>query len=179
MTRLLACSIALGVLTLPAPVAAQSPNVVTHETTTRARVDRLEKSIRVVTLVAEGNLVQSVYVDPAVKAFDDLKVGDKVTVRYVESAVVKARRNAELKDLHDSTAEAQKADANVVQQLTAVVTIESIDPQGLSVTYRTADGRKMMRPVPDPKLVDGLRSGDRVEVTLTRARAISIEPDRR
>jgi hypothetical protein len=36
----------------------------------------------------------------------------------------------------------------------------------------------MTRPVPDKKLVEGLHAGDRVEVTLTRARAISIQPAR-
>lgn len=88
------------------------------------------------------------------------------------------RRDAKLSDARDSTADAQKTDATVVQQLTAVVTVEEIDPQELFITYRTADGTKMTRPIPDKKLVHGLRHGDRVEVTVTRARAISIQPAR-
>jgi hypothetical protein len=163
----------LSVFALTVAPGAQAPNVVTHETTTTAKVDRIEKSTRVVTL-RDRDVSQSLYVDPTVKEFDELKVGDMVTVRYLESAVVKVRRDAKLVDVHDSTAEATKANANVVEQLTAVVTVEEIDRQGLSVTYRTADGRKILRPVPDKKLIEGLRPGDRVEVTLTRARAISI-----
>ena len=43
------------------------------------------------------------------------------------------------------------------------------------ITYRTADDRKMVQKVSDMKLLEGLSSGDRIEVTLTRAKAVSIE----
>lgn len=64
-------------------VAAQTtpPNVVTTESTVTATVDRIERSSRVMTLRAEGNIFQTFYVDPSVKAFDDLKTGDVVRVR--------------------------------------------------------------------------------------------------
>ena len=159
--------------------AAQPPNVVTHETVTVATVDQIDHSARTVTLRTKDNTTQSLVVDPSIKEFDRLKKGDGVTVRWVESAVVQVRRGAKLVEPRDSTAEAKQADATVVQQLTAVVIVEDVDAQGLFITYRTADGRKMTRPVPDKKLVEGLRHGDRVEVTLTRARAVSIQPARR
>ena len=57
------------------------------------------------------------------------------------------------------------------------VTIEEVDPQGLTVTYRTKDNRKHMRAVTDKRLLAGIRPGDRVEVTMTRERAVSIERD--
>ena len=171
--------LALCALSLAVPATAQSPNVVTHETVTTATVDQIDQSQRTVTLRTKDNTTQSLVVDPGIKEFDRLKVSDRVTVRWIESAVVKVRRDTKLSDVRDSTADAQKTDATVVQQLTAIVTVEDVDPQGLFVTYRTADGTKMTRPVPDKKLVEGLRHGDRVEVTLTRARAISIQPARR
>lgn len=180
MGRALAFAVFAGVLVHVATVGAQTPNVVTHESTTTATVERIEKSIRVVTLHGEGNTYQSVYVDPSVKAFDDLKVGDVVTVRYVESAVVRVRRDAPLVDVHDTTEEARKAgNSSVIEQLKAVVTVDSIDSQGQTITYRTRDDRKLMRVVQDKKLLEGLHPGDRIEVTLTRERAISIEPARR
>ena len=96
-------------------------------------------------------------------------------MRYQQSVVVKVNRNAKLSTARDTTTEAQKADPTVIQQMTAVVTVESIDMSNHQITYRTADDRKMMQNVEDPKLLEGLSSGNRVEVTLTRAKAISIE----
>ena len=155
---------------------AQAPNVVTKETTVKATVDRIERSIRVVTLRQDGNVFQSIYVDPTVATFDDLKVGDLVTVRYVESVIVQVRPGAELSDLRDSTEEAKKAGQDqVIQQQKATVTVEEVDSQGLSVTYRTRDNRRILRQVNDKRLLAGIRPGDRVEVTMTRERAVSIE----
>ena len=159
---------------------APAPNVVATESTITATVDRIERSSRVVTLKAAGNVVRTVYVDPSVKAFDDLKTGDVITVRYAESVVVQVRPGAALSDQRDVTAEAQKAGkSQVIQQLSAVVTVEGIDPQGLSIEYRTKDGLKVIRPVNDKRLLAGLHVGDRIEVTLTRERAVSVERVRR
>ena len=103
-----------------------------------------------------------------------------ITVRYAESVVVQVRPGAELSDPRDVTAEAQKAGKKqVIQQLRAVVTVEGIDPQGLSIEYRTKDGLKVIRPLTDTRLLEGLHVGDRIEVTLTRERAVSIERVRR
>ena len=88
---------------------------------------------------------------------------------------MKVNRNAKLSTERDTTAEAQKADPTVIQQATAVVTIESVDMSNQQITYRTADDRKMVQKVKDMKLLEGLSSGDRIEVTLTRAKAVSIE----
>jgi Cu/Ag efflux protein CusF len=166
-------------LLLPSTVVvAQAPNVVTRESTTTATVEKIEKSTRVVTLRGEGNTILEVYAEPSIKAFDALKRGDVVTVRYAESVVVQVRRDAKLADVRDSTDEAKRTNSNVIHQLRAVVTVEEIDSQGLTVTYRTSDGRKMMHVVQDKKLLDGLHAGDHIEVTLTRERALSIDPAR-
>ena len=180
MSRALLSAIVLMLVWPAAHVRAQAPNVVTTETTVKATVDRIERSIRVLTLRQEGNVLLSIYVDPKVKAFDDLKVGDVVTVRSTESLIVQVRPGAKLAVARDTTEEARKAgDEHVVEQVKTIVTIDSIDSQGLFVTYRTQDDRKIMHAVIDKALLDGIRPGDRVEITLTRARAVSIERGRR
>lgn len=177
MVRLLASLVVLGLLWPAHSVRTQAPNVVTRESTTTGTVDRIDRFSRVVTFRGEHNVIQTVYVDPKVTAFDDLKVGDVVTVRYVESVIVQVRPDAELTALRDSTEEARKAGGeDVVQQLKAVVTIEDIDAQRLFVTYRTGDNRRVRRAVSHKRLLEGVRPGDRIELTLTRERAVSIEP---
>ena len=171
------------VVTLLSPAVqaqAPAPNVVATESTITATVDRIERSSRVVTLRSAGNVLRTDYVDPSVKAFDDLKAGDVITLRFAESIVVQVRPGAALSDERDLTAEAQKAgNKQVIQQLRAVVIVEAIDAQGLSIEYRTKDGRKVVRPVTDKRLLEGLHVGDSIEVTLTRERAVSVEPVRR
>ena len=86
---------------------------------------------------------------------------------------------AALSDVRDSTEEAKKAGhSEVYQQMKTTVTIEEVDPQGLTVTYRSKDNSKHMRAVTDKRLLAGIRPGDRVEVTMTRERAVSIDRDR-
>jgi hypothetical protein len=63
----------------------------------------------------------------------------------------------------------------VIAQTKAVVTIEKIDPATSLVTYRTAYGQQAVRLVNDKRLLEGVKPGDRVEVTLTRERAIDIQ----
>jgi hypothetical protein len=157
------------------PSARAQDKVVTREETVTATVDRIEKGPRLVTLKTRDNVFQTIHVEPSLKIFDDLKVGDTVTVRYVESTVVALRPQAALARPRDTTEDARKAGKpNVVSQQTAVVTIEGIDAQRLFVTFRWEDGARMVRAVPDARLLDGLKTGDRVAVTMTRERAVSI-----
>ncbi len=180
MSRLAILAIVLVTLLPRVFAAPQKTNTVTRETTVTATVDRIERSSRVVTLRGEGNVFHSVYVEPGVKAFDDLKVGDEVTVRYVESAIVKVRPGAKPEAAVDTTEAARKAgNTNVVAQLHAVVTIDNIDPDRQFVTYRTSDNTIATRAVLDKRVLEGLKAGDHVEVTLTQERAVSIEHRKR
>jgi hypothetical protein len=180
MLKQMLASLVVVLAPVVVPAQAQSPNVVTREGTSTATVERIEKSSRLLTLRAPENMMQTVYVDPAVKEFNDLKVGDVITIRYLESVVVQVRPGAALSGPRDTTEEARNAGGeNVVGQQKVIVTIDSIDSQGQVIVYRTADGMKAARYVADKRLVQGLRAGDRVEVTLTRERAVSIERARR
>ena len=155
---------------------AQAPNVVTHETTVTATVDQIDRGSRLLNLRGDNNQFLTVSVDPSLKEFESLQRGDTVTVRYVESVIVQVRPNAPLSEPRDTTEDAKKAGrSHIVGQHKAVVTIEEIDPQGLFVTYRTAGGMRGVRAVIDKRLLNGLHVGDRIEVTLTRERAVSLE----
>ena len=162
------------------PAAAQEPKTSVREfVTLSGTVDRIDRSSRTLTLNVDNSSKQSVDVPPDIKIFDELKTGDRVVARMRESIVVSARHGLMPRLTKDTTAEAAKkprgaADPQVTQQLTAVVTIESVDRATQWVTYKTADGRRTVRAVADPKLLDGLKPGAVVEVTLTRERVIEL-----
>ena len=175
----ISAALILSLCSLTGPAATQSPNTSTRESTHTGTVDRIERSNRMVTFRLGSNVLKTVYVDPTITAFDELKVGDVVTVRYTESVVVQVRPGAKLTDVQDTTEQARTAgDDRVLQQLKTVVTIDEIDPQGLFVTYRTRDNQRVVRGVQDKKLLDGIRPGDRVEITSTIARAVKVERKR-
>ena len=165
-------------LVLFLPLRAVAQNVATRESTVTGTVDRIDRFSRTLTVRSAQNQLKMIAVDPAEKQFDELKTGDRITVRYVESTVVEVRPGAALSNPRDTTAQARAANDQVVDQTKMVVTIEAIDSDGLFVTYRTQDGRKVLRGVADRSLLQGLRNGDRVEVTLTRERAVTIQRGR-
>jgi len=157
------------------PAAAQEPKVSVREVVTLAgTVDRIDRGSRTLTVQVDNSFKQSLYVPPEFKVFDELKPGDRIVTRIRESVVVSARPGLKPQLPADTTPEAAKK-AQLAQQLTAVVTIESIDRTTNLVTYKTADNRRIIRAVADPRLLDGLKPGDVIEVTLTRERVLELE----
>ena len=68
-----------------------------------------------------------------------------------------------------------KPGGTLSEQLTAVVTIQAIDAKIPSVTIKTEDGNMMSFKIEDPKNLTGVKVGDKVQITYTRALAISVE----
>jgi ABC-type uncharacterized transport system ATPase subunit len=178
--RQLGCALTLllCLLALTVPARAQKPKTVTREVVVgSARVDRIDRFSRSLTLRTKEGLVQTVYVEPELKVFDEVRSGDTVTVRVVESVVVDVRPDARPTIVTDTTAAAKKeagGTADVLQQLKATVTVESIDAANQVIVYTMADRRQAMRQVADPRLLEGLKKGDVIEVTYTRERAIAL-----
>jgi hypothetical protein len=167
-----------GLLTIP--VLAQQPGTPVQQVGTLSGVvDRIDRTSRALTLRVADGVTQVVYVEPDLKLFDELKTGDKVTVRVSDSLIVAVRPDLKPKMPTDTTADAKKGDAagqsEVLQQLKAVVTIESIDQRTHMVVYKTADNRRVIRPVANPRLLEGLKPGDVIEITYTRERAIELQ----
>ena len=132
------------------------------------------------TLTFEDGTVETVLAGPEVRRFSELKVGDKVTFAYHESAIVK---------LHKAGAATPSAGAKegmvrctgpmpggmMAQQVTAVVTVEAIDPTLPSITVKTEDGSRVTYHVEDKNNLEGVKIGDRIEITFTRALMITVE----
>jgi hypothetical protein len=169
-------AVVLGVV-LTGAGSAQDPKRVARDVLVGvARVDPFARSLTVRT---DQGLLYTVYVGPELTAFDELKAGDTVRVRVVDSYVVAVRRDARPTVFQDTTAAARREGGDgpveVVQQLKAIVTIESVDIEKRTVVYKAADNRSVMRFDVDPHLLEGLKKGDVVELTYTRERAIELE----
>ena len=172
--------IALVAWGLATGAGAQEPRTSVREVATvTGTAELIDRFARLLTLRTDQNVTQTVVVAPDIKLFDQLKTGDRVTVRVVEEVIVAVRPGLKPGIPVDTTAEARAAkpsgDTQVQQQLKAVVTIEAIDPRLQTVIYQTGDNRRVIRQVADPRLLDGLKPGDVIEITYTRQRAIELQ----
>ena len=183
LARLISAFIILHSTFILVVALAQNPKVTTRDVAVvGGKVERLDPFARSVTLRTPEGLLHTVYAGKELKAFDELRSGDTITVRISESVVVAVRPNARMTVLEDNTAAAKKgpdaASADIMQQLKAVVRVETVDMASQVITYKTADNRNVMRQVTDRTLLEGLKRGDIIEITYTRERAIEITKNR-
>jgi hypothetical protein len=165
---------------LAMPIQSQEPKSSVREVVTVAgSVERIDRSTRTLTLRTSHNTTQMISVAPDLKLFDELQTGDKITVRLSESVIVAVAPGVKPSMPVDTTASATTTDPSerreVIQQLKAACTVESIDRTQNLIVYKTADNRRVVRAVVDPRLLDGLKPGDVIEVTYTRERAIDLK----
>jgi Cu/Ag efflux protein CusF len=144
-----------------------------------AEIVAIDKDARVVTLEDEDGEIEEVFCGPEVKRFDELKVGDKVTFRYYESIVSQIRKPGDPAPPSGAPALVRgtgpKPGATLSEQTSATVTITEIDAKVPSVTVKTEDGRTMSFKIEDKKNLEGVKVGDKVDITYTAAVMITVK----
>ena len=173
---------ALAVFTvLPLVAFAQKPVTQTDMVEMSAKIEAIDKTSRLVMLKGKDGDTQTIYAGPEVKRFDELKVGDTITFRYYESMAYVIRKPGQAASAPVSDdpkivrGTGPKPSATVSQQLTATVTIKAIDAKVPSVTVLTDDARTLSLKVEEKKNLQGLKAGDKVEVTYTEAFMVSVK----
>jgi hypothetical protein len=167
------------VLVLIALLLAQEPTGVVQQVfAVSGQVDRIDRAGRTVSITSAGVESAPIYVGPDMAIFDQLNSGDVVTVRFYDSVIVAVTPRERMKPIEDTTSEAQKTvdrpDARILQQTSLVVTIDSLDVENATVTYHGFDNRRVFRVVRDRRLMEGVKPGDVVTITFTRAQAVAI-----
>jgi Cu/Ag efflux protein CusF len=174
---------AVAALALPlvAVAAAQDKSIGKAEVATiTATIEAIDASTREVTLKNAKGELTTIYAGPEVQRFSELKVGDKVTMRYTEAMV------AEIKSAGQAAAPG-KEETNIVRgtgpqpggtatrKMTTTVTVLAIDGKAPAVSVKTEDGRTVSFRVADASNLEGVKVGDRVQITYTQALAVSVE----
>lgn len=176
---LVACAVLVG---LP---SCQSPGSTgTHRTAVEQEmlvtVTELDVPNRLVTVRDASGDLSTFYVDRSNKSFPQADVGDQVRIRYVESFALRlTKKAAGGMEIKESTAQPQagKPRGKTAQQVTAVVMIEEVTPDGTFVRFTGPRGRRAVK-VHDAAMRDyvrNLKPGDHVEVTYEEALALSLE----
>jgi hypothetical protein len=153
----------------------------TDSVTATATIQAIDKTNRLVTLKDEKGAEDTMQVGPEMKRFDELKVGDKVKVTYYESLVLQVRKPGDAVKTAGDEAKltrgtgASPSGTMSVQQTTTVEVL-AIDQKLPSITVKTADGRTVTRKVENRKNLEGVKVGDKIDITYTQAAIMSVEP---
>ncbi len=162
---------------------AQKPVSQGAAVTETAVIVAIDATNRLITLKDEDGEIDTIYAGPDVKRFDELKVGDKVTFRYYESIAYAIQKPGATPPAPGAAAIVRgtgpKPGATISEQMTAVVTVQTIDMKVPSVTIKTDDGNTSSFKVDDKKSLANFKAGDKVQITYTRALAISVEASKK
>jgi Cu/Ag efflux protein CusF len=146
-----------------------------------AVVDAIDLAKREVRLRGPGGRKTTLTVDESVKNLPQVKVGDEISVTYVESLVFQVRKPGEA--TLGSTGGAALATAKPGQRpagealatITVTTLVEAIDKQAKTITLKTADGETRALEVQNPANLEKVKVGDMLDITYSKALAIAVE----
>ena len=157
------------VLALSLPAWAQVQTLPTQTITLSGTVETIDHARRVVNIKTSDGNFQTIDVPQSATRFNELKVGDKVSITYNNnvSARVKPPGEADV-DTGSATStagqQAQPGGAAVVQR-TKTATITALDKSVSSISFADQNGWKYTRRVVDPTVFDKVKVGDKVDIT--------------
>ena len=160
--------------------ATPKPIVVKDKITVTATIEAIDHTSRTVTLKGpKGNLME-LTVDEAVTRFDALKVGDTVKADYYEQVAYEVQKPGapvapDTISAGGGKLTGEKPGGAILKQTVTTVTIMAIDMETPAVTIKTSDGSIQSFRVRKRKNLDGVKVGDKVQVTQTSALMIGVE----
>jgi hypothetical protein len=166
-------------LALVAVCKAQSKSFTRDATTMTATVEAIDSVHRTMTVKGpQGNYVELV-ASPDFKRFSEVKVGDKINVRYYDTVVVRMKAPGE-KDVDSATEAATpgkglKPSGTVAKQRTITATITELDPKVPSITFTGPNNWKYSSRIQDKSVLKTYKVGDKLDITWTEAVILSLE----
>jgi Cu/Ag efflux protein CusF len=172
--------VAVALLGLLAAVPHAQTVKKANTATATATIQGIDKTTRAVTLRNDKGEEDTFVAGPEVTRFDQLKVGDKVTLTFHESLVLEIRKpgaaSAPAGAMIAGGRTKGQPGGGVVAQQTRTVTVKAIDLKTPSLTVVTDDGRTVTRKIEDKKHLEGVKVGDKIDITYTQAVVIAADP---
>ena len=146
----------------------------------QATVTAIDKANRTVTVKGPQGKTRTLTVGPEARNFDQVKVGDTITLSYVEAVTLSlekaegAKPGITVSDEMKRAAPGAKPGGMISSQTTIVGTVTAIDAATQLVTVRGPKGNEVDIKVEDPAKLKSVKTGDLVKATYTEAMAISV-----
>ncbi|MBI3804213.1 MAG: DUF1344 domain-containing protein [Nitrospirae bacterium] len=160
--------------------AAGPGNVVSVEKTrVTAQVKAIDKANRLVTLQTPDGETRTIEVPEEARNFDQIKVGDKVTIDYLQTVAVAIRKAGEPKPPSDrATVEVapkgEKPSGRIVKTHEMTANVEAVDPAKHTVTLKGPEGNSQTFSVDPQVKLEKINVGDKVDVQYTEALALKV-----
>lgn len=145
-----------------------------------ANITAIDKAARMVTLKGPKRTVEIIAGDD-VKNFDQLKVGDNVTVKFVEALTLELKKTTVKPDIKADVAAVRatpgaKPGGAVGRQITIIAEVVMVDPENSIIALKGPQGRVVELPVQNKDQFKVVKKGDQVEVVYTEAVALAVTP---
>jgi Cu/Ag efflux protein CusF len=147
--------------------------------TVRGTVEAVDAEKKTVTLKGPKRSVTLQVRDP--QKLEAIKVGDPVVAKYYEALAIEVKKPGDAtpgvstQQTMATSKPGETPAGAVAEQINATVTVTSIDKKAHTVTVKGPAGAIETIKARDPKNLDKIKVGDLVELTYTRALAISLD----
>ena len=176
-------TILAAVLWLAGLASAQAQQTVTksNSVTAMLTVQAIDKTARLVTLRNEQGEEDTYSISPeTMPRFNELKAGDKVRITYYESMVFQllkpgAKSNSASYEAALNRAKSARPAGTLATQEKMTVTVKTLDMAVPSITVTTDNGRVITRKIEEKKNLEGVKPGDKIEITYTQALVTAVE----
>jgi len=146
-----------------------------------ATVVEVDEATRNVTLKAHDGRMVTLNVGPEARNFDQIKVGDKLTVQYTVGLSLELRKNgggmrgATDQESVTRAPKGEKPGGSIGRQVKVLADVIAVDHKKKMITLRGPRGDKVDLAIDDPEQLKNIKKGDQVEAVYTEAVVISME----
>jgi hypothetical protein len=164
-----------------AVIAASAPGMggVAGAVKVTATVVGLDRATRTATLKGAKGKIVDVVVPPEAKNFDQIRVGDLVTVEYMRALTLELKGPGSIRSGTSQAASAPApagavAGGSTARQVVVMANVTAVNAKESFVTLRGPKGNSVDVSV-DPSQLKLVRVGDQVEAVYTEAMAVTVE----
>jgi Cu/Ag efflux protein CusF len=162
----------------------KAPGKATIRGTTKATasVQEIDAATRTVLLKGRNGKTFEVVVAGDARNFDQLKVGDVVTVVYREALTLSLKKepggtpSVEERPSMERAPAGGKPGGTLGREVTIVADVVAVDARHRTVTLKGPKGNLVDLKVEDPEELANIKKGDQVKAVYTEALAISVDP---
>ena len=151
----------------------------TQTVTLSGTVATIDHAKRVVNIKTADGKFESIDVPPSAKRFDEVKVGDKVSVTYNNNVSARLKPPGEAAvdtgSMTTTAGQQTRPGGTTAVQRTLTATVDAIDKSASSITFVGPNGWKYSRHVVDPAVFDKVKVGDKVDITWNTDVTVAVQ----